>query len=98
VNSLLPAEIKDLENLKSTLARCPHCGNIEGFVILTDRPPSSPDETNHLGLWTLMKERKRFWLLPITIVVLFLITLALSSHEVQEVVEPSVNICCVRAH
>jgi hypothetical protein len=82
--------------LKSTLARCPHCGNIEGFVILTDRhaPPPSPDETNDLGLWTVMKERKRFWLLPITIVVLFLITLALSSHEVQEVVEPSVNIWC----
>jgi len=29
VNSLLPAWMKDLEDLKKKVARCPHCGSLE---------------------------------------------------------------------
>lgn len=92
VNNLLPAHIDDREDLKITLPRCPYCGNdIDGSVILAQASPR-PDKAKELGLWTFMTERKRFWLLPITIVVLILVTLALSSG--QEAVDPSINIWC----
>jgi hypothetical protein len=93
VNNVL-SQIEDLEELKITLPRCPYCGKIDSSVVLANRqaPPTSPNGTNELGLWTFMKERKRFWLLPITIVTLFLVALAVSAG--QEAVDPSINIWC----
>ena len=29
MNSVLPARMKDLEDLKKSVARCPHCGSLE---------------------------------------------------------------------
>lgn len=44
---------------------------------------SLPVEIHDLGLWNFMRVRKRFWLLPITIIVLLIAMLEvwLSGHE-----------------
>ena len=46
------------------------CGNIENSITLVNQQTLMPDKTDDMGLWTFMKKNKRFWLLPIAIVVL----------------------------
>jgi Family of unknown function (DUF5989) len=75
--------MKDLENPKKTVRHCPHCGNIEGSAILANREVSilMPQEAEVIGLWTFMKERKKFWLLPMIMVGLLLGSLAVMDTD-----------------
>lgn len=52
------------------IRRWAHYGNVQDSVTLAKHHTLIPDKTDDMGLWTFMKENKRFWLLPITIVVL----------------------------
>jgi len=63
------------------IRRCAHCRNVEDSVTHANHQTLMHDKTDDLGLWIYMKENKRFWLLPIMIVVLFISTLAVWGQQ-----------------
>lgn len=52
----------------------------EDSVTLANHQALVPDETDDMGFWSFMKEHKRFWLLPMIIVVLFVVSLVVSGQ------------------
>jgi len=63
------------------IRRCAHCRNVEDSVTHANHQTLMHDRTDDLGLWIYMKEKKRFWLLPIMIVVLFISSLAVWGQQ-----------------